>query len=234
MFRSLEEAIRAQYEAFPSVRPQTLGGCPHCTSPDQLQQLLARPREDLGAPQLSTYGHKAMTTIGGVAEFRYFWPRLAELSISGELFTAVETVFGKPVYGKHGTWPRREQDALLDLAAAVGEWLGSEELEPGAADTWVCCVGELCEGVASPLQYLQPLLDPNPAAWANLLSWVEDNAPTIARKARLSNGFWSNAPASAAEVLGWYHSAPRFAEARGALAQRSSELYGTIVAPDYL
>jgi hypothetical protein len=204
MFEPLVRAIAIQYESFPTVRPARVEGCACCTTPDQLCALVALPREQLSAADLDVYARKAITTIGGASEFRYFWPRLAELAIAGELTTDTEIVFGKPCYGRDQEWPSAEQDALLDLARALGRWLGAEQLDDHAVDTWICSIGLLVEGIADVRPFLAPLLDFTSAAESNLQAFVEWNRASVERKKRLTNGFWESAPTSAAAVLDWY------------------------------
>jgi hypothetical protein len=226
MHQTLRDAIDAQYAAFPTTRPRTVEGCPCCTSPEQLAALVAAPREALGAATLDFYARKAMTTVGSQAEFRYFWPRLAELAIDGELLTDTEIVFGKPVYGDHHTWPPAERAALIRLASALGEWLGAEELEPSAVDEWVCVIALLAENVADPRDFLRPLLAATPAAWTNLRSFVDRNRDRMQRKGRLSNQFWDSAPKGASLMIEWLSSEPRAVEAARALDTAMAKLYG--------
>src|SRR5678815_394285 len=82
-FEPLALALAEQYEAFTAPRPRSIEGCSCCTTPQQLAALVATPREELAASALDFYARKAVTTVGGTAELRYFWPRLAELSIAG-------------------------------------------------------------------------------------------------------------------------------------------------------
>src|SRR4051812_14058525 len=128
-FEPLVRAVTEQYQAFAAPRPRSVEACHCCTTPRQLAALVAQPREALAASVLDEYARKACTTIGSTVDLRYFWPRLAELSIAGELTTDREIVFGKPLYSEHRTWPAAERAALLSFARAVGEWLASEELD---------------------------------------------------------------------------------------------------------
>ena len=227
MFEPLREAIVMQYEAFKTSRPRDVAGCLHCTSARDLEALMAKSREELTARELEFYAFKAMTTVGDASDFRYFWPRIAELAIEGAFLIDSEIVFGKLVYGAHHTWPAEEQEALKALATAIGEWLGTEELERGDVDRWVCAIGLLSEHVSDPLPYLTPLLGESAAAWANLRGLVEWNRVYMAKRRRLANAFWGNAPESAARVFDWLTTEPRVLDARRALAQESAALYGT-------
>jgi hypothetical protein len=227
VFQPLRDAIAAQYESFRAPRPGVVRGCACCTTPKQLAALVAAPREALGPAELDFYARKAMTTVGTSEDFRYYWPRVAELAIRGELLTDTEVVFGKPLYGAHYTWPLEEQRALTRLATALGERLAAEELEPSGVDMWACAIGLLSERLEDPRGFLRPLLAEAPAAWANLRSLLEWNREDLRKKRRLTNAFWENAPASASFVLDWITSEPRAVDAARALALESAERYGT-------
>lgn len=228
MFEPLQAAIAAQYVAFRSPRPRVVTGCPCCTTPAELAALVAAPREALAPGALERYAAKAMTTMGSVADFRYFWPRLAELAVEGRLLTSVETVFGKPAYGQHHIWPEEEREALRGLAAALGTWLAAEEVDADLVDTWACAIGRLSEGLDDPRRFLGPLLGDSPPARANLRALVEANEATARRKRRLTNAFWDSAPRGAALVLDWLLTEPRAVEAARALAAEAVERYGVV------
>jgi len=226
-FDPLTRAIAQQYEAFTAPRPRHVEGCECCTTAGALCALVAAPREELSAEVLDFYARKAVSTVGGQVELRYFWPRLAELAIAGEFTTDREMVFGKPHYAEARRWPGVERAALVDLARALGQWLGADELEASEVDAWVCSIGLLAEGLADVRPLLSPLLGSTNAASANLAAFIEWNRPYIEQKRRLSNAFWRSAPASQAAVLEWYLSEPRVADVMDALDRESARLYGT-------
>jgi hypothetical protein len=226
MIAALRKALDEQYAAFTTLRPRVVEGCPCCSTPAQLARLVAVPREHLEAKDLDHYARKAITTIGGSAQFRYFWPRVAELSLARELETDPEVVFGKPRYGGHAGWPLSERDAILRLAAGIGEWLAESALE-GEVDSWVCVVGLLAEGIGDPVALLDPLVSGTPAAAANLREFLEHNDAGMIAKQRLSNTFWENASDSATQILDWLRTDERIARMRLSMAKRSHELYGT-------
>jgi hypothetical protein len=227
MFQPLRDAVADQYTEFTAPRPRAMHGCECCATAQQLSALVAAPREQLTASVLDFYARKAMTTVGGAFEFRYFWPRLAELAVQGELTTDREIVFGKPHYGAHHTWPEDEQRAILRLAGALGQWIAGAELEPDEVDGWVCAVGQLAEGLADVRPLIAPLLAETPAAWTNLRALVEWNRDSMQRKHQLSNAFWENAPTSAAAIVAWLGSKPGALAALHSLELEHAQLYGT-------
>jgi hypothetical protein len=225
-FEPLVRAIATQYEVFTAARPRQIAGCEGCATPQEVAALLAVPREELSATALDFYARKAISTVGGEAELRYFWPRLAQLAIAGAFSIDHEIVFGKPLHGRDWTWPANERAALVELARALGQWLGSDEFD-GDADVWVCSIGLLVEGLTDIRPILSPLLETTSAASANLSALVDWNRSSIEEKQRLTNAFWSSAPASAASVLAWHAEEPRVRQVIREIDVRSAELYGT-------
>lgn len=201
MFTPLQAAIADQYAAFNAPRPHVIQGCSCCTSAAELAALTAAPREALGAAQLDFYASKAITTVGTVDDFRYYWPRLAELTIGDRFLTDTEIVLAKPLYGGHHTWPAPERAALVRLAAALGERFAVEEIEAGDLDMWVCAIGLLSEHLEDITTVLSPLFSNAPIARANLGAFADWNRKPIETKGRLSNAFWEYAPAGASRLL---------------------------------
>src|SRR5688572_968271 len=225
MIQVLRDALARQYAAFQAPRPRSIVACDCCNTPERVGRLLASPREKLAATDLGFYAFKAVTTIGGPDELRYYWPRLVELAVNREFALDPEILFGKLVLASHHLWPAEERQALHQFAGALGEWLGSEVLEPFEADSWVCVIGRMSENLWDPVPFLEPLKSDSPAAWSNICSLVEVNNASIRKKRRLQSAFWMDAPKSAALVLEWLSSEPRAVEARRELARRSHELY---------
>ncbi|MCP9619694.1 hypothetical protein FOH10_09070 [Nocardia otitidiscaviarum] len=78
-------ALRELYDVFARVpRPDVIDGCPHCVAPDEGRRLLDEPIRSLTPEALARYAAKAMSTWGGVDDFRYLLPRLLELAAGRE------------------------------------------------------------------------------------------------------------------------------------------------------
>jgi hypothetical protein len=219
MFQALHAAIGVQFEAFEAPRPREVRGCECCTTPTELAALVSQSREQLLATQLDFYARKAMTTAGTVADFRYYWPRLAQLTLQGEFTTDLEIVFGKPLYGQHANWPDVERRALEHLARCMGHSLGAEILPEWDVDGWVCAIGLLAEGVDDPRVTLAPLLSDSPTARANLRAFVADNDELFSVGGKLFNGFWKDAPIAHSTLLSWMRSEPSVRDTARSLGQ---------------
>jgi hypothetical protein len=200
MHPEVERAIEQMYAAFARPTPREVDGCPCCITPEELRALVETPLRELSGDQLGSYSFSVLLTVGDVADLRYFWPRIAELSARGELWTDIEVVFDKPRRGEWRSWPRAEQEAIERFARAVMDDLARRELDAFEVDGWVCAFGRMMEDVV-PL--LAPLLEPTAAAGANLFSLYSWNARRIGR-GKLTNAFWDEeSAANEARVAAW-------------------------------
>jgi len=199
---SVLTAVAALYDAFQSRPPLEVEGCPCCSDPEELQALVNTPRDALTAAQLEFYASSALLTVGGVDDLRHYWPRLVELSLTGELQTDPEIVFAKPRHGEWRNWPAAEQEALVALAHAQVDALaqGGDAIDDFAVETWVCAFGQFLADVTV---VLSPLLRPEPGPMAALRKWYALNEDDLARD-MLWDTFWEFAPGNAARVCAWF------------------------------
>src|SRR6266850_5828880 len=107
------EEIDGLYQVFSRYRrPRRLEGCPCCTSPERAKPPLCKPLGEISAPELEHYAFKALTTWGTLADYKYFVPRILELTEDGSLLCDIEVTLGKFSYGKFGDWPADERQAI--------------------------------------------------------------------------------------------------------------------------
>jgi hypothetical protein len=106
---SLDEAAERLYDAFGDVpRPQRVEGCPHCVRRDEDLPLVSRQLRELSAEDLSRYTAKATSTWGTAADFRYFAPRVLDLTANGTMaWPGFEIVCGKLDQAGLRTWTQQ-------------------------------------------------------------------------------------------------------------------------------
>jgi hypothetical protein len=197
-----EEAVEGLYTAFGHVpRPARVEGCPHCVAPDEDRPLLGRPLRALPADGLARYAAKAMSTWGGVEEFRYFLPRLLECAADDAFgYPDPEIVFGKLAAADWSTWPAGEREAIEALLAAWwADTLDRYPAQPGA-ETVLCCLGAVGAD-------LTPFLDrwgalPGEAAVRHLHEFVLYGVGWT-RGSRLADAFWDRKGPAHRQVLAW-------------------------------
>ncbi|MEU7858705.1 hypothetical protein [Nonomuraea sp. NPDC049141] len=214
-----EAAKRRMYEVFGHVpRPERMVGCPHCVEPGEELCILVGPVRSVEAELLARYAAKALTTWGGVAEFRYFLPRLLECA-AADAFTYPdpEIVFGKLASAEWWTWPIDERDAI---AAFLSEWwretLRNYPVHPSVA-TVLCALG------ATGMD-LTPCL----SAWSKLdtdaaIRHLHDFVLTGLSGERLTNAFWNRRSPAYQQVLAWLTGGPAAAAVEATFAEQTQE-----------
>jgi hypothetical protein len=170
-------------EAFRKYRkPQKLEGCP-CVGPRTHEPLCTVALSDITADMMSPYATKAMTTWGGVNDFKYFLPRLLELACTGDgertLGTSAADVAAKLAYGQWTGWPETEQVALREFWAAA--WLAHLHA-PVVEVVAHRFLRDIAEVVSDPTEWLAQWeeLDSANAAW-QLAAAVRECWPEVAR-----------------------------------------------------
>lgn len=116
MDKNIENAIKDLYAVF-SKYPVNLeiDGCPCCVHNEHKTLLLSKPLKELGEKELSRYTSKAMTTWGRIEDYKYYLPRIFELSIKDNLGVGEHIVFGKLDYANWLGWSKDEIDALKEF-----------------------------------------------------------------------------------------------------------------------
>src|SRR5882724_100697 len=114
-----------------------MDGCPCCTSPEQSRRLLAIPLSQVPPERLERYAFKATTTWGSLDHYRFFLPRILELSRKGELLCDVEVTLAKLADNRFPCLPLDEQSAVI---AYLHDWLQESVNEPhlGRFDSIIC------------------------------------------------------------------------------------------------
>lgn len=202
MTPALHDALEAVYEEFRAPTPARIEGCPCCVERKTVTALHTRGLRELTESDLSAYAFSVFLTVGDVADFRYFLPRILELAIHHPGFAiSLEVVLGKLALAKWTSWTRREQQVVRDLidswfdAVAVDcatDWDGFDS----TLDAMLCGIGR---AGLDPAAYIERLLRPDRNFALNVL-W-ETNHGALDRKGRLANGFWRDAPDAHAAAM---------------------------------
>ena len=173
MSEDLTATINALYRTFGRVpKPRSVESCPHCADPGEPDLLQPVPLRGLTVKDLRTYAGRALTTIGGVDDFRYFLPRLLEIASDGEGFSYPDlaTVLGKLHYGKWTSWAEDEQQAVRGYLHAL--WARTLTRDPDGTD--VADDTYDAGTVLSAIALLEDDLTPYLAAWDEALDQPDD------------------------------------------------------------
>ena len=114
MSEELSSAVERLYQCFSfyPCRP-TIEGCPCCVSNTDKEKIHSKQLRQLDGDDLSRYAAKAMTTRGGVEDFKHFLPRIFELVAIEDPGIDLFSVAGKLEYGQWENWPELEREAII-------------------------------------------------------------------------------------------------------------------------
>lgn len=185
------------YQAFSRYpRPDRLNGCPCCTDEEASQALIRVRLRDLPASALSHYAFKALSTWGVLDDFRYFLPRILELTRAGMVECDTEVILGKLGYADWMRWPDDEQAAVRRFVASFwGESIRTGQHQQ--ADSILC-------GVANSLSDIGWLIDLADSVDPRFRIVYGDEHGR-ADKRRLTNSFWNRSLPSYRQALDWVY-----------------------------
>lgn len=193
----LREEIGRLYAVFSRYGcPDQLEGCPCCTSSTTARPLVRKPLRALTAPELEHYAFKALTTWGTLNDYKYFIPRILELTEDGSLLCDTEITLRKLDYGGFRTWPADEQQAVRDFIFAA--WREAvQSLDTDRADAFLCGAAPALADVAPLLDYADRVAPEFKSAYA-----AERSNQT---KRKLLNSFWDRDTPPYQQVLSWLY-----------------------------
>ncbi|MFO1014521.1 MAG: hypothetical protein U1E50_12240 [Caulobacteraceae bacterium] len=103
---------RPLYATFAAPRPVRIDGCPCCIARKSLGPLHTRALRDLTGEDLGAYAFSLFHTVGAEVDFRYFLPRIFELTAEAPgAYPGAEIAFHKLALAHWETWPKAERAA---------------------------------------------------------------------------------------------------------------------------
>ncbi|NQD39001.1 hypothetical protein HPT27_18450 [Permianibacter sp. IMCC34836] len=162
----------------------------------EVSTLLSKKLGELTADELSSYASGVLLTVGSIADFKYFLPRIIELSVSGGFdWPDPEVVFEKLKLASWQNWPVDEICAINNcLTQKISSLLEDQNTDSFELDKWLCAIG-LCVPDIAP--FMKPLFDP--VNNEKLINYAEHNVSGLVA-GKLVNGFWDDAPQNEAQV----------------------------------
>jgi len=198
----VKDLINHLYTVFARYpKPYDFAACECCTSDDEKTALLTPPLRELTADQLGRYASNAFFTMAEVSDFKYFLPRILELTVRDEfLWPDPEIVTRKLALAGWCDWPAEEQIAVSKVLKAKFETLLTDQNSSGSeVDTWVCALGRC---LPDPTPFLDPLLESQHED--KLLAFIAQNG-SLFTKDKLDNPFWEDARENEQRVVRWLH-----------------------------
>ena len=148
-----------------------------------LGHIADQPLRALDSQDLEQYAFKALTTWGTVEDYKYFLPRIIEMTL------------GKLAYGDFASWPLHERQAIEDfLLDAWTDAVRSNAVEE--ADELLCGAARVMD--TAPLLELADRIDPE---------FRDTYRMTCSRhdKRRLRNSYWDRDSERYKAVLDWVY-----------------------------
>jgi len=119
MTDEFEIAIDKLYKTFSKYPYKSkIEGCPCCVSDSDKSTLHSKKLRELEDEDLSYYAFKAMTTFGDLEDFKYYLPRIFELTAKRKLMVNTFIILGKLEYGNWDTWDEEEKETINDFLIA--------------------------------------------------------------------------------------------------------------------
>ena len=202
----LREALDGLYAAFSAYpAPTDLDGSPYKDAEGMLRALRAAPLRELSHDQIGPYAGSALLTVGGVAEYKHYLPRIIEHSVldAPHMGTDPPIIAERLKRASWRTWRTREQEALRSVFLAAWSW--AVEQPPSQtrdSSEWLCGIAALEEPVIPLLADWAARPSPNALLQAaSLAMWVE----AILTRTEEDLAYWSYVkPEVRGVIAGWF------------------------------
>ncbi len=197
--QTVQDAIEQLYRAFAkNPRPRHIDACPCCINKKEIHILLAKSLRTITPQELAPYASSAFLTVGEVADYLYFLPRILEITATDPSWWPDPEVTGRAIRSADpDSWTEAQSSALYDyLEAVIGSVIESEDYQP--LDGWMCAIGRMGFDITP---YLRRIAN-SPAA---VLAYFEENVGSLPRN-KLSNAFWELPCPAHDAIVNWFFS----------------------------
>lgn len=205
----MNEVIENLYTTFASYKlGDDFVGCDDLIGVKMSLALEAPALRDLTIRKLEPYSRKAMTTWGTVHHFKFFLPRILELTINHrDEFLDLSIVFGKLAYAQLQGWPRNEREAVYSYFDAYWKRQLNCPIVSAYDDSVDSVLCALSNGLFSVESFLATwIATDTDNARKHLAAFILTNDDSLIVNGRLSNPFWERNGLAHAGVLRWLQS----------------------------
>src|SRR5436309_225039 len=141
---TLDESIDRLYAAFADIcKPCRIEGCSHCLDEKEIEILLSSTLRELSSDELTAYASSAFLTVGDVADYLYFLPRILAISATDESWWPDPEVTGRAIRTANpASWPIHRVEAVQNFNTAVVHSaiaLGTYD----KLDSWLCAIARM-------------------------------------------------------------------------------------------
>jgi len=150
----LQRAIDRCYDAFAAYpEPLELDASPLRDPIQILRDLSSAPLRQLSGESIESYAGFAMTTVGGVEDYKHFLPRILELAVEGSFLGTEPPIIGERLKrGEWLKWPLQEQEAVRDLFVEAWKQGLYQHPDDEVAEDWLCGIANLDLNVSAALE----------------------------------------------------------------------------------
>jgi len=184
-----EEATERLYSVFAGYRlPTNTGMCQLCNEPGDDFILHSKPPRELTGDDLYDYTVTALTCWGDEFIFRYFLPRIFELTfqVPYSYIFDQEPIAAKLNLAEWSTWPVEEIEAVQCFLMAAWEYALAFD-DYGEIDDLLCAIGQ-AEDDMSP--YLEAWEKSGIVGFLCLSEFITAEYAYIAQSNKLTNIYW--------------------------------------------
>lgn len=196
---TVKDTIEQLYRAFAkNPRPRHIDGCPCCIDKKEISVLLVKSLRAITPEELTSYASSAFLTVGEVADYLYFLPRILEITATEPSWWPDPEVTGRAIRSANpDTWTGAQRSALNKyLEAVIVSIIESRDYHP--LDGWMCAIARMGFDV---MPYLR-MIAKSPAA---VLAYFEGNVGSLPRN-KLSNAFWELPCPAHDAIVNWFFS----------------------------
>src|SRR5258708_14600410 len=172
----VKETIEGLYEAFAAEpRPFVVDGCPCCISKSQLCKLTQSQLLELTPDDLSKSASSVFLTVGSDGDFRYFLPRILEISATDKFWWPDPEVIGRAIAdaGWDG-FSQTQQNAIRSFFETMVTELCQNSDAGLELDSWICAIAHSRLDVS---RYLAIILE----SPTGLIAFYEQNSEAMLR-----------------------------------------------------
>jgi hypothetical protein len=197
----LHEAIDNLYDVFSQyAKPNRIESCPCCLNDLEKTVMLTTDLGELSIADLRSYASDVFYTVGTIKDFRYFLPRILEITVTSDfMYPDPEIVLKKLALADWLNWPEADKSAALAVIdAKFEELLNATDRDILKLDSWICAIGRCVETITP---YLDRLLEAGREE--DLMAYVNENLSAFTKR-KLSNGFWEKGSRNEQLTLEWF------------------------------
>lgn len=200
----LSDALERLYERFAAPAPRTIDGCPCCVARKTSGVLHSTPLRSLSSDALGPYAASVFLTVGSTSDFRYFLPRILEVSATEHgWWPSPEVVLGKLKLADWAHWDPKDRRVVEVFLSAWWDRLLRDADEHPYLEEFMCGLGRAGIDASPFLQRLTGFPEAMSVLREYSLWQPWENASPLPK-----NPFWKDCPEAGLAFASFLRSSP--------------------------